>query len=199
MAWNDTDQLDRETDTLDDLETVDTEPEAEEQPSNDAPSTKTDTGSGAKQKRGRRKAAAGSTAGLTRGNVIAVLEANKRLTVASDEARTVLGTLFRTDDTDLEALTIEVLTQQKSDGDPLTDLLKLRETVRVNPFLGIAQVMGMEKGLRGRVHALLVAVADAEELPRADDAAAAALGQAIVSLTDEHELTLQEAQELRES
>ncbi|MBC9927278.1 hypothetical protein [Leucobacter sp. cx-169] len=148
--------------------------------------------------RAKKRAGGAAATGLTRSQVLGVIATQDAVAEATQGARDVLGSLYKSD-TDVDELTVMIVSQRKLSSDPLSDLLSLLEAMKQNPFLAIAQLTGMDKATRSRVHAILAAAgAQLEAMPKGEAEAAAALGMALQGVTSAQEDTLAEAQLIRE-
>lgn len=134
---------------------------------------------------------------MTRAQVQRVLDLRNELTDADDNLVKLLAYITKSDE-NAEELTIALLTQSVSNDDVLAELVQLLEAADENPFRLSAQLTGMDRAARGRIHSTLAEVSgDTTALPRDEINAAVQLAGLISGLTADQRSLLTSAQKIR--
>lgn len=194
MSWQDStqDTLER-SDFVPDSD-VEVDDDFSDESADETAPESSSSGETATRKPRRRVGAAGS---LTKNQVLLVMHTMKAVAGASQGARSILASVFRSTD-EVEDLTVSLVTSKPGAADPLSDLVELRAATEENQLKAAAMVAGMEPKARARVHQILAAVTgDDAELPKDDMSASVHLVQTVMSLTDGDSNLINEAVKLR--
>lgn len=128
-----------------------------------------------------RKRAAGT---LTRAQVQRVLDLRDELTEANDELVKLLAFITKAE-ASADELTVALLTHSPGGDDALSEISQLLEAADDNPFRLSAQLTGMDRPTRNRVHGVLVELSGNDDtLPRDDVNAAVMLAGLISGLNE---------------
>lgn len=132
---------------------------------------------------------------LTRAQVQRVFELNRELRDADQKLIDLLSHVTKAD-ADADELTVALLTSTSSD-DALSNLGRLFDTSE-DPFRLSAELMGMDRPERNRLHGVLAQVTgDDAPLPRDEISAAVAVAGLISAITDEQRDLIALAHEIR--